>query len=179
MIKIIIKIVTKTIKISLLLVFLFLIKFNPDLIKSKTENTSINSTVDLNAMAMFIQSVDEKRIFSVINTYDGELTGYVYNCPLCSGKLACNRNLDLSTGLTTFNDEEYGFVRIIAASSNLRCGSIIRFNSTRVSDKPTLGIVLDRGMLGTDIDILVESVDIAIKDIGRTKVTYDVLRNGY
>ena len=91
-----------------------------------------------------------------IDTYTGDLTGYVYNCPLCTGRLACLSSLDLSGGNVSFNDEVYGNVRIVASSSNLSCGSIIRFNSSRVSDDEIIDIVLDRGVKDTDIDLLVE-----------------------
>ena len=40
-------------------------------------------------------------------------------------------------------------------------------------------IVLDRGVLGTDIDLLSPSEDYARQYVGRHKITYDVLRNGW
>ena len=40
-------------------------------------------------------------------------------------------------------------------------------------------IVLDRGVLGTDIDLLSPSEEYASKYIGRRKITYDVLRVGW
>lgn len=174
--------IKKTLKGTQIIILLFMLvvtRTTPLLTENKTKNTSINSTVNLNTMALYVKSIDENRLFSVLDTYSGDLTGYVYNCPLCTGRLACMSKLDLSNGLTTYYDKDYGEVRIIAASKNLKCGSIIRFDSKRVSDAPVVGIVLDRGMLGSDIDILVEDIDVAIKNIGRSFVTYDVLRSGY
>ena len=42
-----------------------------------------------------------------------------------------------------------------------------------------VAIVLDRGVLGNDIDLLVPNANVATQSIGRSKITYDVLRNGW
>ena len=61
----------------------------------------------------------------------------------------------------------------------LKCGSIIKFNLSTISSEPIYAIVLDRGVLGTDIDLLVETESIAYKSVGRRKITYEVVRSGY
>ena len=106
------------------------------------------------------------------------MTGYGANCPLCSGKLGCTGQ-DVTDGTTIYNDADYGEVRIVASSKNLKCGSIVTFDAGYVSDKKVVAIVLDRGVLGTDLDLLVENEDYALKNIGRHKINYDVLRNGW
>lgn len=169
----------RIIQIFMLTAVLVVIKTTPLLTENNAENTTIHSVVNLNTMALYIKSIDEHRLFNPLETYKAQLTGYVYNCPRCTGRLACMSKLDLSDGLTTYYDKDYGEVRIIASSKHLKCGSIITFDSKRVSDEPVIGIILDRGMLGTDIDILVEDYDTAIKNIGRSSVTYEVLRFGY
>ena len=76
-------------------------------------------------------------------------------------------------------NKTYGNINIVASSKNLPCGTIIRFDSARISDKPTIAIVLDRGVLGNDIDFLAPSEAYAAKYIGRSSITYDVLRFGW
>ena len=89
-------------------------------------------------------------------------------------------NLKSENGTTTYEDSEYGKVYIVASSKNLECGTIIRFNSARVNpDGDVLAIVLDRGVVGTALDLLTPSEDYASKYIGRSSITYDVLRNGW
>ena len=79
----------------------------------------------------------------------------------------------------TYNDAEYGEVYIVASSKNLPCGSIISFYSNRISDGRNLAIVLDRGVLGNDIDLLTPSEEYAYNYVGRSSITYDVLRFGW
>lgn len=167
-------------KIFILFLIVFVFKINTTSFGYKIENTNINYVVDLNTMALKINENESNKLYKPIKTFEAELTGYVYNCPLCTGRLACLSSLDLSGGLTTFKDSEYGNVKIIAVSrSHLPCGSIIKFFSPRISNEEIIGIVLDRGMPGIDIDILVESEDYALGVVGRSKVKYDVLRMGY
>ena len=50
---------------------------------------------------------------------------------------------------------------------------------TNLSKEKITAIVLDRGVLGNDLDLLVESEAYALKNVGRHKLTYDVLRFGW
>ena len=114
------------------------------------------------------------------NKYRGDLTGYVAHCPACYGTLACKPKYDVyKNGVVTYPDKEYGNVRIVASSKNLKCGSIVKFNLKTISSEPIYAIVLDRGVLGTDLDLLVSTTDEAIKKVGRKDITYEVLRFGY
>lgn len=114
----------------------------------------------------------------IIDTRVGDLTGYAADCPACNGTLACKRDYNVyKNGVITYNDDTYGDVRIVASSKNLACGSIIKFSSSIVGE--TYAIVMDRGVLGNNIDLLVESENYASKFIGRSKISYDVLRNGW
>jgi len=153
-----------------------------------SSNENINKNVNLSTMAIYINKEEEERrneealqyyLWGVLDSYTGDLTGYGAFCPLCTGHLACMSSLDLSNGRTTYMDKTYGEVNIVASSKNLPCGTIIRFNSKRISDQPTLAIVLDRGVLGNDIDYLSPSEEYASKYIGRSSITYDVLRFGW
>lgn len=114
------------------------------------------------------------------NKYRGDLTGYVAHCPACYGTLACKPKYDVyKNGVVTYPDTEYGNVRIVASSKNLKCGSIVKFNLKTISSEPIYAIVLDRGVLGTDLDLLVATTDEAIKKVGRRDTTYEVLRTGW
>lgn len=110
----------------------------------------------------------------------GDLTGYVAHCPACYGTLACKPKYKVyKNGVVTYPDIEYGNVRIVASSKKLKCGSIIRFNLKTISKEPVYAIVLDRGVLGNDIDLLVATEKEAYTKVGRRNTTYEVLRNGW
>ena len=105
--------------------------------------------------------------------HTGDLTGYSADCPACNGTLACMPKYNVyKNGVTTYSDKEYGDVNIVASSKKVPCGSIIKYN-----DK--YAIVLDRGVLGYDLDLLVESEAYAIKYVGRSEITYEIIRSGW
>lgn len=144
----------------------------------KVSNNNLNKSLDLRLMALKAEESIKNDIFAVKENYSGDLTGYVANCPLCGGHLACMPKLDVLSGITTYNDDTYGNVKIVASSRNLACGSIVRFDSS-ISDEPVIAIVLDRGVTGTNLDLLVSEVSEATKVVGRKKINYDVLRKGW
>ena len=160
------------IKCLILVLVVFLSTTSNGNFESKVKNDNLNKTVNLSKMALKVSEFNYDLLYSAKDTYTGDLTGYAYNCPLCNGHLAC---------LSRYNimDKDYGIVNIVASSANLPCGSIIRFNSARISSTPVYAIVLDRGVLGTAIDFLSESEEYASKYIGRSSITYDVLRSGW
>lgn len=105
--------------------------------------------------------------------YTGDLTGYSADCPQCNGTLACMPNYDVyKNGIVTYKDVDYGDVKIVASSKNIQCGSIIKYEDN-------YAIVLDRGVLGYDLDLLVESEDYARQYVGRSKITYEIIRSGW
>ena len=184
----ILKIFNFTIKIGFLFTILFLLNSSKTATESYINNENINKSVDLSTMAIFINKEEEERenaealqryLWGVLDSYTGDLTGYSANCPLCSGRLACMSSLDLSGGRNTYTDKTYGEVNIVASSKNLPCGSIIRFESKKIKNEPTIAIVLDRGVPGNDIDLLTTSEEYASRYIGRSSITYDVLRSGW
>lgn len=164
--------------------------------ETTSNNTNMNKSVDLSTMALFIDKEEEQRLaeeealkkeealqtylWSALDSYTGDLTGYGPNCVGCSGRLAW-KGYDVRNGNNTFEDKTYGTVNIVAASSNLPFGSIIKFDCKRISDEPVIAIVLDRGgaITGSKIDFLAPSEAYAAKYIGRSKITYDVLRIGW
>ena len=145
----------------------------------KISNSNMNLSLDLTTMAARVEEDRKNDLYAVKESFAGDLTGYGADCPLCSGKLACMPNLDVLHGNITYQDETYGDVRIVASSRNLACGTIIRFNSSRISSEPVVAIVLDRGVLGTAIDLLMVNSEDARLHVGRSLITYDVLRRGW
>ena len=146
---------------------------------NKTENNNLNKTLDLHAMAEKYEELIQKDLYTPLDTFNGDLTGYAADCPLCGGKLGCN-GLDVLTNRTTnFYDSTYGTVRIVASSGSLPCGSIVQFDLPGLFNEKVTAIVLDRGVGGTNLDLLVESEEYAYNNIGRQYITYDVLRFGY
>ena len=114
----------------------------------------------------------------VLYTLNGDLTGYAADCPMCNGTLACKRDYKVyKNGVVSYNDATYGNVRIVASSKKLACGSIVSIESSSVGS--IYAIVLDRGVLGNNLDLLVESESYASKYVGRSKISYNVLREGW
>ena len=112
--------------------------------------------------------------------FTGELTGYSGDCPLCSGYLACPPRTNVLKSGIYYNDTSYGNIRIVASSKNYPCGTILRFNVKKIAKEPIVAIVLDRGVSGNVIDLLTDSSESAIKDIGRVKnLEFEVLREGW
>lgn len=138
-------------------------------------NFNNNKNINVSIMNKVINNFKKNDIDIPIKSTSGILTAYTANCPECSGKLGCN-NLNVLDGTTKFNDKLYGEVNIVASSPNLACGSIIRFENEN-NDNIT-AIVLDRGVSGNAIDLLVENHNLAIKK-GRKKINYDILRIGW
>jgi hypothetical protein len=147
--------------------------------ETKAINTNLNKNLNLNAMAKVIETFAMNDINTVLDTYNGTLTGYVANCPLCSGKLGCTGQ-NVLDGTTTYQDSTYGTVRIVASSTSLPCGSIVRFNNNTVSNTGVItAIVLDRGVTGTSLDLLVDSETTALTKVGSRNINYDILRFGW
>jgi len=167
-----------TIKSLVIILFVMLSTSYVHIIETKSYSDNTNKNVNLSTMAMKLEELIENDIYSAKDTFTGDLTGYVFNCPLCNGTLGCKRSYDITDGKTTYPDETYGEVRIVASSKNLPCGSIVRFNVNRISSEPVLAIVLDRGVLGNALDLLSKDVEYAL-NLGRVVITYDVLRVGW
>lgn len=123
--------------------------------------------------------------------YVGKMTGYGADCVGCTGTLACKTKNGSYHNLikdgTTYNDEEYGNVKIIAAAlEKFPCGTIIKV------ENPNLGtfnaIVLDtggamksawnNGIVHIDLAYLTET-DPALHLSTSSNVKYSVQRWGF
>lgn len=172
-------IINKLIKMGIVIMLIVFINSSTTVFESTVSNENENKTVNLSTMALKVIENESNNLYSAKDTYTGDLTGYVFNCPLCNGTLACKSSYNIKDGTVTYPDSDYGTVKIVASSKNLSCGTIIRFDSERISEDPVIAIVLDRGVLGNDIDFLSPNLDYALNSVGRSSITYDVLRNGW
>ena len=168
----------KGLKIIILLILIYTISYNI----SGSNNVRLLEAYGLNeavgVAAVARKDKEEKPKPVVSNNLGGYLTGYGADCPLCGGTLACLSSYNVyKKNVVTYNDRTYGNVRIVASSRNLPCGSIVRINSNRVPGG--LAIVLDRGVLGNNLDLLCPSEDYASQYVGRSYVTYEILRRGW
>ena len=173
------KLINYTIRFILVILIIFVANTSANIYETKIENNNVNQTINLSTMALKVIEVSKSDKFLAKDTFTGDLTGYAYNCPICGGTLGCKPGYNIKDGTTTYPDNEYGNVYIVASSKNLPCGSIVRFNSDRVSDNEVYAIVLDRGVRGNALDLLVPSEEYASRYIGRSSITYDVLRSGW
>ena len=167
------------IKSSLLFIVIFMLIGATTGSEIKVSNSNLNLSLDLTAMANKVEEDIKNDIYSSKDTYTGYLTGYAADCPLCGGTLACMSSLDVLHGNINYQDSIYGNLRIVASSKNLACGTVIRFESDKLSSDPVLAIVLDRGVTGTSIDLLTYSEEEASQNIGRSIISYDVVRKGW
>ena len=174
-----IRIISRTIRLCIIILFVMLSTSYVYKIESKSYSDNQNKTVNLSTMALKAEEFKENDIYSAKDTFTGDLTGYVFNCPLCNGTLGCKRSYDITDGRDYYDDPIYGRVKIVASSSNLPCGSIVRFSSKRISEEPVIAIVLDRGVVGNALDLLSPNLEYAYNNVGRSVITYDVLRFGY
>ena len=167
-----------SVQLILLILFVFVANVSTSKEMTTVSNNASNRVINLSTMALKFEEDLQNDLYSAKDTFTGDITGYGANCPLCSGNLACSRYY-VKDGTTTYPDEEYGTVRIVASSSNLPCGSVVRFELPNISSEPIIAIVLDRGVLGNDLDLLMPSEADAAKYVGRKTKSYDVLRFGW
>ncbi len=165
----------KVFKIFIIAILFFIVsKIDVEKFNDVVYNDNTNKLLDLNAMAIKLEEIRMKDLYYPLDTYVGNLTAYNADCPLCGGTLGCTGQ-NVLDGTTTYYDKDYGEVRIFASSSSLQCGSIVTYT---LNDNKIIGIVLDRGVTGTNLDLLVENTDEAY-EIGRRNITYDILRFGW
>ncbi len=171
--------IKKLVQVTLLVILVIVVESSNNIKETKVLNDNYNKSIDLSTMALKLKEDIQNDLYSAKDTFTGDLTGYVATCPLCSGKLACLPNYYVLDGTDMYQDISYGEVKIVASSRNLPCGSIVRFQKSSVSEEPVVAIVLDRGVLGNDLDLLVPDINYATSYVGRSTITYDVLRQGW
>lgn len=127
---------------------------------------------------VFYNSVAEAVFYSKSypTSFKAKLVHYGPDCASCGGHLGCNGQ-NAKNGNIYYNDKEYGMIRIVAASTLIPCGSILRINLDAYDNMYV--IVLDRGVDSSMIDLLKESQ--RSKSPVRTvnNVVFDIVRYGY
>ena len=86
---------------------------------------------------------------------------------------------DKDVDVIYYNDSEYGKLRIVAMSSTIPCGSIIRINVDAYDPDGMYAIVLDRGVSGNMVDLLKPSARSSSPVQTVNNVTFDIVRYGY
>lgn len=178
MVKKIFKTSLRSIQIFIIVFMFVFIKSSVFTVENVVENSNLNKVANLTTMALKVEEFEANNLYSVKDTFTGDLTGYVFNCPLCGGTLGCLPSYNIKDGRDYYDDSVYGRVNIVASSSRLACGTIVRFSNSRISSEPVIAIVLDRGVTGNSLDLLSPTLDYA-KYVGRSSITYDVLRKGW
>ena len=123
--------------------------------------------------------------------YVGKMTGYGADCVGCSGNLSCRTKQGSSWNLinngTTYNDEEYVKVRILAAAlDNFPCGTIIEvvnpnlgtFNAIVLDTGGDMRKAWNNGIVHMDLAFNSES-NTAIYQATGTNVIFNVKRWGW
>ena len=117
--------------------------------------------------------------YPILETYEGTMTAYGADCYGCSGITASGYDI---RDTIYYEDKTFGTLRITAADKSIPFGTVVRIRGLKVYEKPIIAIVLDRGWLikGTLMDLaFAEENEDIVKQIGRSNVTYDVLRYGW
>lgn len=130
---------------------------------------------------------------NVIDTFSGTVTAYGPDCVGCSGvtasgyRVADNIGGVITSTTTTYHDDTFGELRILAAATNkFPFGTVIRISGGRI-DGYINGIVLDRGIAMSNawangkilVDLLFETEKSdELHEFGRQDVTFEVLRYG-
>ena len=156
---------------------------NIDLEKEITKEDLVEEYKELKSSAIsavhyddFAEAVENSKYFPT--NFTGKLTHYGPDCALCGGKLACNGQ-DARNGNIFYNDKEYGTVRIVATTRSIPCGSILRINIDAYDPDGMIVIVLDRGVSGSNIDLLKRSEKEKSPVRTVNGASFDILRYGY
>lgn len=145
-----------------------------------TTDANLDKSLEAEVIEDNHESIYIAELYDTEEVFTGNLTAYVGDCPLCSGILACHPRTNVLEEGIYFDDDEYGTVRIVATSSKYSCGTILRFSVDKLSNEPIIAIAMDRGVGGNDVDLLVDDVDYAIKNVGRVRdQEFEVLRYGW
>ena len=145
-------------------------------------NVNVSKKLDYITLESEQYASYQESLFTPISSFNAELTGYGADCEGCSGILACAPITNVFENGIYFEDASYGTVRVVAASREFPCGTIMMFKSKKLDDEPIIAIVMDRGGVIVDnrLDLLTESEAYSEKYVGRIyDLKVDVLRRGW
>lgn len=122
-----------------------------------------------------VQEDVEEQIQETNNLGTYKVTHYGPNCNggACSGITASGYDV---RNTIYYNDSEYGQLRIVATSRDIPLYTVIRIKDYKVGGD-TLAIVLDRGVSGNVIDLLVSSEEEAY-GLGIQYTNIEIVREG-
>ena len=144
------------------------------------KNDNLNKSINYEVISNQQEESYKTALYQPETTFVGSLTGYAGDCPLCSGIVACKPRINVLEKGIFFDDKEYGTIRMVASSKRYPCGTILRFKVGKVSSEPIVAVVMDRGVGGNNIDLLMNTEDEARKKVGRIKnLEFEVLRLGW
>ncbi len=116
---------------------------------------------------------------NVLESYTGTISYYGPDCSGCSGRTASGYKI--SSQITTYKDNTYGNLRIVAGDYKYPFGTIVRF--TYQSGQTELAILLDRGGVGIgkkfQFDLLVSSEKESYQRGISRNTKIEILRQGY
>ena len=171
-----------------------------DILEEKNEDNIVSQSTNVEPDDTFDNEIDDVSADSVIETYTGILTGYGPDCVGCgnynTGMVSTASGYHVSNIVDgaiepaftiTYNDSEYGEVRIVAADANIPFYSIVRI-TVPGWENSIIAIVLDRGStVGfdncrsdrgclTNFDLLYPT---EAESLGKTQnVKFEILRSG-
>ena len=163
------------------------------MVSNESENTNLNKYVSTKELVATFRELDKKSINPIMysnfsdavynskyfpTSFVGKLVHYGPDCPECGGHLGCNGQ-DARNGNIYYNDNEYGKVRIVAMSTEIPCGSVIKINVDAYDKDGMYAIVLDRGVSGAMVDLLKTSASASSSVRTVDNVTFDIVRYGY
>lgn len=156
---------------------------NKNLNKAISSKELLNTFQELNKQTIkpvmynnFEDAVNNAKYYPT--SFVGKLVHYGPDCPECGGHLGCNGQ-DARNGNIYYNDKEYGKVRVVAMSSTIPCGSMIKINVAAYDKNGMYAIVLDRGVSGPMVDLLKTSARAKSPVATVNGVTFDIVRYGY
>ncbi len=149
-----------------------------DILILTTYNKNLSKMMDVTTQLAYATDLEEE-VYVPLETFQGVLTGYGYDCVGCSG--ITSSGYDIRNGNIYYQDPEYGQIRIIAADRKYPFGTIMRISE---NEKSIIAIVLDRGGAiytgNVDADLVVSSESVAVQEVGKWQnATFEVLRYGY
>lgn len=123
--------------------------------------------------------------------YTGKMTGYGADCKGCSGNLSCRTKSGKVHSLTadgeTYDDDEYGTVRILAAALNkFPCGTVVKvsgsnlgtFNAIVMDTGSAMRSAFEKGVILMDLAYKTETNPEISKATG-SNIKYSVQRWGW
>lgn len=147
---------------------------------SVVKNDLLDKSINYEVIANQQEESYQTALYEAESSFIGELTGYAGDCPLCSGVVACRPRINVLKKGIYFTDKQYGTIRMVASSKRYPCGTILRFKAGKVSSEPIIAVVMDRGVGGNNIDLLMDNEDEARKKVGRIRnLEFDILRLGW